>query len=231
MSVMTPVARKIRSFVRRQGRLTAGQERALQEGLPELGLYWESSLLDFPSVFGRTAPVNIEIGFGMGDALTNMAEASPDEDFIGIEVHQPGVGKCLMQVQEKSLQNVRICVGDAVEIVSKSIPDSSVARFNIYFPDPWHKKRHHKRRLIQASFVKMLVQKLQPNGILHLATDWQEYAEQMLQVCSDELELINQAHDFSPRPESRPLTKFEARGHRLGHGIWDLIFRKKTNLL
>lgn len=217
---------RIRSFVRREGRLTSGQECALREGLPQWGLQPESGLWNFNDIFKRTAPVTLEIGFGMGDALITVAEREPEQNFLGIEVHRPGVGKCLMGVQERQLTNLRVCMADAVEVLEHNIPDGSLAKIQIYFPDPWHKKRHHKRRLIQPAFVELLAKKLEASGLLHLATDWQDYAEQMLEVCSANPKLQNLAEDYSPRPDSRPLTKFEARGHRLGHGVWDLIFHR-----
>lgn len=225
-SSSTPRA-KIRSFVRREGRLTSGQERALAEYLPLWGLSFPAPTYDLPALFGRVAPITLEIGFGMGDALIQMADREREHDFIGIEVHRPGVGKCLMGCEELQLTNVRVCIADAVEVLTQNIPDESLDRIHIYFPDPWHKKRHHKRRLIQGEFVKLLVKKLKPHGHLHLATDWQDYAEHMLATCQAEPELENTCETYAPRPETRPLTKFERRGHRLGHGVWDLIFQKR----
>ena len=223
MAISTP---KIRSYVRREGRLTYGQERGLAEGLPLWGVDWVGHPLNFKTLFGREAPVILEIGFGMGDALVAVAEQHPEQNYIGIEVHRPGIGKCLLQCETHGLTNVRVCVGDAVEVLIQSVPDASLSRINIYFPDPWPKLRHQKRRLIQTEFVNLIAEKLKPEGLLHLATDWQHYAEQMLAVCSANANFKNLADDYVPRPDDRPLTKFEARGHRLGHGVWDLMFQK-----
>lgn len=221
------IARKIRSFVLRTGRMTPGQERALDEHWSDKGLLRESGALNYAQTFGRSAPVVLEIGFGMGASLVTMAKAAPEKDFIGIEVHRPGVGRLFHAMAEQEVDNIRAYCDDAVEVLQQCIADESLACVQIFFPDPWHKKRHNKRRLIQPAFVQMLRKKLQLGGVIHLATDWQDYAEQMLQVMSDAEGFRNQAGEsYAPRPDSRPLTKFEARGERLGHGVWDLLFEK-----
>lgn len=222
--------RQIKSFVLRQGRLTKGQEQALQTGWPQFGIEVSSDLLDFTALFGNTAPVTLEIGFGNGESLAEMALAAPERNFLGIEVHTPGVGHLLHLVQKHQLTNVRVMNTDAVEIIQQRIPEASLNRVQIYFPDPWHKKRHNKRRIIQAEFVSLLATRLQHGGLLHLATDWQDYAEAMAEVmqATPEFQTANPSGEaFSPRPEFRPLTKFEQRGVRLGHGVWDLLFLKK----
>lgn len=220
--------RKIRSFVKREGRLTKGQAAALERSWPTMGLSCEQQLLNLDEVFGRTAPTVLEIGFGMGKSLVAMAKAAPEKNFIGIEVHRPGVGACLLEAEEAGVTNLRVFEHDAVEVLDTCIADDSLATVQIYFPDPWHKKRHHKRRLIQAEFVEALRPKLQIGGILHLATDWQNYAEHMLEVMQAAPNFRNLAKDggYVPRPEERPLTKFEQRGERLGHGVWDLKFER-----
>ncbi|MET0380029.1 MAG: tRNA (guanosine(46)-N7)-methyltransferase TrmB [Spongiibacteraceae bacterium] len=219
--------RTIRSFVLRTGRMTAGQERALEEHWPSKGLLRENGLLDYATIFGRSAPIVLEIGFGMGASLVTMAKAAPDKDFIGIEVHRPGVGRLLHTMVEQGVENIRAYCDDAVEVLQQCIADDSLACVQIFFPDPWHKKKHNKRRLIQPEFVQLLRKKLQPGGVIHLATDWQDYAEHMLAVMSVAAGFKNQGGDgYAPRPESRPLTKFEARGERLGHGVWDLLYEK-----
>jgi tRNA (guanine-N7-)-methyltransferase len=219
--------RRIRSFVLRAGRMTPGQQRAFDEYWPQQGLLREQGLLDFQQAFGRTAPVILEIGFGMGQSLVEMAAAAPERDFIGIEVHRPGVGKLLHSMAERGVGNIRIYCDDAVEVLQQCIPDASLAGAQIFFPDPWHKKKHHKRRLIQPDFVQLLRGKLAPGGVLHVATDWQDYAEQILEVLSAAPGFKNQAGDgYAPRPDYRPKTKFEQRGERLGHGVWDLLFVK-----
>ena len=218
--------RKIRSFVLRKGRLTKGQQRAMDLHFPRLGLEYDKQLYDFEAIFGREAPVVLEIGFGMGKSLAEQARDQRDHDFIGIEVHNPGVGACLVLAEEYNLENIRVINHDAVEVIEHCIPDHSLERIQIFFPDPWHKKRHHKRRIVQTEFCKKLHKKLKPGGILHLATDWENYAEHMLEVLSpmSEFKNLSEANDFVPRPESRPLTKFEVRGQNLGHGVWDLMF-------
>ena len=220
--------RKIRSFVKREGRLTKGQAAALERTWPRMGLTHEQGLLDLDTVFGRQAPTVLEIGFGMGKSLVAMAQAAPDKNFIGIEVHRPGVGACLMDAEEANLTNLRVYEHDAVEVLHDCIADNSLATVQVFFPDPWHKKRHHKRRLIQPEFVEALRKKLAIGGVLHLATDWENYAEHMLEVMSTASNWRNLAADntYIPRPQERPLTKFEQRGERLGHGVWDLKFER-----
>ncbi|MFU8763616.1 MAG: tRNA (guanosine(46)-N7)-methyltransferase TrmB [Haliea sp.] len=220
--------RPIRSYVLRMGRLTDGQQRAFDEHWPRFGLSHGDGPLDYAAVFGRDAPRVLEIGFGMGQSLVAMAAAAPATDFIGIEVHRPGVGKLLHSMEVEGVSNIRIYCHDAVEVLRDCIPPASLDTIQIFFPDPWHKKRHHKRRLIQPAFAEQLVAYLKPGGILHLATDWENYAEQMLDVLSATPGLENTAGagNYAPRPESRPLTKFEQRGERLGHGVWDLLFRR-----
>ena len=219
--------RPIRSFVLRAGRMGPGQQRALDELGPRFLLPYQAQPLDFKSVFGRGAPTVLEIGFGMGDATAQIAAALPGSDFIGIEVHAPGVGALLKRIGEMGLTNLRLVQHDAVEVLESMIPPQSLAGVHLYFPDPWHKKRHHKRRLVQPAFVQRLATRLAPGGYLHCATDWQPYAEQMLELLSAEPALRNTAEGFATRPHWRPLTKFEARGLKLGHGVWDLLFRKR----
>jgi tRNA (guanine-N7-)-methyltransferase len=224
---LAPERRGIKSFVLRAGRMGSGQEKALAELGPHHLLPWNNQRLDLDTAFGRHAPRIVEIGFGMGQATAEIAAQRPDEDFVGIEVHTPGVGALLKAIGERGLTNLRIVQHDAVEVLHNGIAPQSLAGIHCYFPDPWHKKRHHKRRLIQQDFVRLLAERLQPGGYLHLATDWENYAEQMLAVLSAEPLLQNTAKDYAPRPDFRPLTKFEARGLRLGHGVWDLIFTRK----
>jgi len=221
--------RKVRSFVLREGRLTRGQERALDELWPRFGIAYVPQRVEPASLFGRAAPLVLEIGYGMGASLLAMAQAEPDKDFLGIEVHTPGVGALLMGIEEQRLGNLRTLHHDAVEVLEHMLPDASLARVQLYFPDPWHKKRHHKRRIVQPAFVALLARKLQPGGLLHFATDWENYAEWMLEVLRAEpaLENLSPAGDFVPVPAWRPHTKFEARGERLGHGVWDLLFRRR----
>ncbi|MGZ8226840.1 MAG: tRNA (guanosine(46)-N7)-methyltransferase TrmB [Methylococcaceae bacterium] len=219
---------RIRSFIRRQGRITQAQQYALDN-------HWTTYCLDpeadynFAEVFGRDAPLCVEIGFGNGESLAKMAAANPDKDYIGIEVHRPGVGHLLMLLDQQGLTNVRIYCHDAIEILEHKIADNSLAAVHLFFPDPWPKKKHHKRRIVQSVFTRLLANKLKPGGYFHAATDWQNYAESMLEVLSAEPCLYNasNAFDYCERPEYRPLTKFEQRGIRLGHGVWDLIFSRK----
>ncbi len=218
--------RPIRSFVLRQGRLTAAQERAVDNLLPTFGIPFASQTLDLDADFGRQAPKILEIGFGMGGATAQIAAANPDKDYLGIEVHTPGVGNLLKLMQEQQLTNIRVIQHDAVEVLQHMIVDGALDGVHIFFPDPWPKKRHHKRRLLQAEFVALLCRKLKPGGYLHFATDWEEYAQWTLEVLQGESMLQNSATDYAPRPEYRPLTKFEQRGLNLGHGVWDLIFRR-----
>lgn len=220
--------RRIRSFVRREGRLTKGQERALAELWPVMGVEFVPQQLDLVALFGRQAPVVLEIGFGMGASLVEMAKAAPELNFIGIEVHRPGVGACLSAAEEAGLSNLRLFCHDAVEVLEQMLPDESIDTLQLFFPDPWHKSRHHKRRIVQPAFVQMLRPKLKQGGLFHMATDWQNYAEHMLEVMSqaEGFENTSEFGDYVPRPDQRPLTKFERRGHRLGHGVWDLIFKR-----
>jgi tRNA (guanine-N7-)-methyltransferase len=219
--------RPIRSFVLRAGRMGPGQQRALDELGPRFVLPFEPRPLDFAATFGRSAPTVLEIGFGMGDATARIAAAQPGTDFIGIEVHQPGVGALLKRIGELGLSNLRLLQHDAVEVLQAMIPPQSLAGVHIYFPDPWHKKRHHKRRLLQPAFVAHLATRLARGGYLHCATDWQPYAEQMLELLSAEPLLRNSGTGYAARPDWRPLTKFEARGLKLGHGVWDLLFLRR----
>ena len=222
--------RKIRSFVRREGRLTKGQQRALQDLLPQYGLELsETAVLDFAQIFNNTNPVHLEIGIGNGQTLITMAAAHPQYNYVGIEVHRPGIGNALLQIEKTGLQNVRLICDDAVEVLKHNIPDQSLSAVYIFFPDPWHKKRHHKRRLVQVEFINLLGTKLLTGGRLHMATDWEEYAQYMLQVMHEVNGFTNQAGvgQFSEKPDYRPLTKFEQRGLRLGHGVWDLVFTKQ----
>ncbi|KXI30352.1 tRNA (guanosine(46)-N7)-methyltransferase TrmB [Paraglaciecola hydrolytica] len=220
--------RKIQSFVKREGRLTNGQAKALELHWPTMGLEHKDGLLNLAEVFGRVAPLVLEIGFGMGKSLVEMAKNEPDKDFIGIEVHTPGVGACLADAAEQGVTNLRVYDHDAVEILADCIADNSLSRMQLFFPDPWHKTRHHKRRIVQPDFVQKLRAKLEMGGVFHMATDWENYAEHMLEVMSQAAGFKNQStsNDYVPRPEQRPLTKFEQRGHRLGHGVWDLMFEK-----
>lgn len=222
--------RKIRSFVKREGRLTKGQAAALERTWPRMGLTYDQGPLNLDEVFGRNAPTVLEIGFGMGKSLVAMAKAAPEKNFIGIEVHRPGVGACLMDAEEAQLTNLRVYEHDAVEVLRDCIADGSLATVQVFFPDPWHKKRHHKRRLIQPEFIEALRPKLAIGGIIHLATDWENYAEHMLEVMTAATKWRNLAADnaYIPRPDERPLTKFEQRGERLGHGVWDLKFERIT---
>jgi len=217
----------IRSFVLRAGRMGSGQQKALDELGPRFVLPYAPVKLDFDVLFQRQADTILEIGFGMGGATAEIASAQPENNYLGIEVHTPGVGALLKQIGERNLTNLRIIQHDAVEVLQQMIADASLAGIHIYFPDPWHKSRHHKRRLIQPAFVATLVEKLKTGGYLHLATDWENYAEQMLEVLSAEGRLINTAANYAVRPAYRPLTKFEQRGLRLGHGVWDLVFRRR----
>jgi tRNA (guanine-N7-)-methyltransferase len=216
----------IRSYVLRAGRLGSGQARALAELGPRFLLPFQPAPIDAHAVFGRDAPVVLEIGFGMGDATAQIAASRPDTDFIGCEVHAPGVGALLRLIGERELGNLRIVRHDAVEVLEHMIAPGSLAGIHLFFPDPWHKKKHHKRRLLQPPFVARLVTRLAPGGYLHCATDWQHYAEQMMEVLSAEPGLVNTADRYAIKPAYRPLTKFENRGLKLGHGVWDLVFTR-----
>ncbi|GAB3457655.1 tRNA (guanosine(46)-N7)-methyltransferase TrmB [Massilia terrae] len=222
-----PEERRIRSFVTRAGRLSTAQARAFDEYGPKFLVAYRKAPLDYAQAFGRTAPVVLEIGFGMGDTTAYIARAMPDQDFIGVEVHTPGVGSLLKQIGEQGIGNLRLIQHDAVEVLRDMIPDGSLAGVHIFFPDPWHKARHNKRRLIQPPFVKALCEKLAPGGYIHCATDWEDYAVQMLEVLGAEPALRNTAETYAEKPSYRPLTKFENRGIKLGHGVWDLVFVKK----
>jgi len=219
------IHRPIRSFVVRAGRMGTGQIRALAELGPAFVLPYQSTPLDLATAFGRDAPCVLEIGFGMGDATAQIAQSLPGTNFLGVEVHPPGVGALLKHIGEKGLTHVRIVQHDAVEVLQHMVAPQSLAGVHIFFPDPWHKKRHHKRRLIQPDFVAQLVTHLAPGGYVHCATDWEPYAQQMLEVLTAEPALTNTAEGFAQRPAYRPLTKFEQRGLKLGHGVWDLVFR------
>ncbi|MBI1174881.1 MAG: tRNA (guanosine(46)-N7)-methyltransferase TrmB [Sideroxydans sp.] len=220
----------IRSYVLRQGRVSNAQQRALDTLKPRFGIAYEAKPLDLDHAFGRSATKILEIGFGMGETTATIAAAHPENDYLALEVHNPGVGSLLKQIGEQELTNIRIIQHDAVEVLRDMIPDATLDGVHIFFPDPWHKARHNKRRLIQSPFIAQLVQKLKPGGYIHAATDWQDYAEQILAVFSAEPQLQNTAQDYAPRPEYRPLTKFEQRGLRLGHGVWDLVFRRQESL-
>ena len=224
--VDAPARPGIRSYVVRAGRMGPGQTRALAELGPRYLLPFVPERVDFAARFGRTAPRVLEIGFGMGDATATIAATLPGTDFIGIEVHTPGVGALLKRIGELALTNVRVIQHDAVEVIEHMVAPASLAGVNVFFPDPWHKKKHNKRRLIQPALVARLASRLAPGGTLHCATDWQPYAEQMLAVLQAEPSLRNTAPGYAPRPEHRPLTKFENRGRNLGHGVWDLVFVK-----
>jgi len=217
----------IRSYVLRQGRVSNAQQRARDELLPRYGIAYAPAALDLSAIFGRSAPKILEIGFGMGEATAAIAAAHPDCDYLGIEVHTPGVGALLKMAGELGLANLRVIQHDAVEVVRDMIAPGSLDGIHLFFPDPWPKKRHHKRRLVQPTFVSLLASRLKPGGYLHCATDWGDYAEQMLSVLCAEPSLANTAGAFAPRPDHRPETKFESRGLRLGHGVWDLVFRRR----
>jgi len=219
--------RPIRSFVLRTGRMGTGQTKALEDLGPRFVLPYATTPMDWPGVFGRQAPAILEIGFGMGGATAEIAQHHLENDYLGVEVHTPGVGALLKRIGELELGNLRIVQHDAVEVIRHMLADASLDGIHIFFPDPWHKKRHHKRRLIQPAFVELLASRLRPGGYLHLATDWENYAQQMLDVLTASPHLGNTADGFAPRPEYRPLTKFEQRGLRLGHGVWDLVFRRR----
>jgi tRNA (guanine-N7-)-methyltransferase len=219
--------RAIRSFVMRAGRMGPGQARALAELGPRFLMPYAPSVADLAASFGRVAPLVLEIGFGMGDATAAIAQSMPDTDFIGVEVHPPGVGALLKRIGELALPNLRIIQHDAVDVLEHMVAPDSLAGVHLFFPDPWHKKKHHKRRLLQSDFVRLLASRIRAGGRLHCATDWRPYAEQMLAVLSAEPSLINTAPGFAQRPAYRPLTKFESRGLKLGHGVWDLVFVKR----
>ncbi|MCT8640097.1 tRNA (guanosine(46)-N7)-methyltransferase TrmB [Glaesserella parasuis] len=221
--------RKVRSFVLRTGRLSDYQRDMMNNNWENLGLDYQNTPFDFEAIFGNGNPVVLEIGFGMGRSLVEMAEQNPDRNYIGIEVHTPGVGACIAYALEKGVKNLRVICHDATEILRDSIADGSLGGLQLYFPDPWQKAKHHKRRIVQPEFVTRVLTKLSPNGFIHFATDWENYAEHMLEVLRQfdaSLQNTSETSDFIPRPDFRPLTKFEERGHKLGHSVWDLYFIK-----
>jgi len=227
--------RRIRSFVRRQGRLTEGQQRAMDLYWSYYGLTLDDGMLNFSDVFGREAPITLEIGFGNGASLVEMAKCQPEKDFIGIEVHGPGVGSLINLAQSKGVKNIRVFHEDAIEVLAACIPENSLMGFQLFFPDPWHKTKHNKRRIVTQAFIQIMHKKLKSCATVHMATDWEHYAKQMLAVMNADDELENSLSEegiletggYAPRPDYRPMTKFEARGERLGHGVWDLVFVKK----
>ena len=219
--------RRIRSYVLRQGRLTDAQGRAHASLLPTYGIAYSPEPMDLDRAFGRAAPKILEIGFGMGDTTAQIAAAHPENDYLGVEVHTPGVGSLLKRVAALGLGNVRVIQHDAVEVLEHMIAPGSLAGAHIFFPDPWPKKRHHKRRLVQAPFVALLASRLKPGGCVHVATDWEDYAQQIMDVLSRDPLLVNATDGYAPRPDYRPLTKFEQRGLKLGHEVWDVIFRRR----
>ncbi|MFQ1049683.1 tRNA (guanosine(46)-N7)-methyltransferase TrmB [Avibacterium paragallinarum] len=220
--------RKVRSFVLRTGRLSDFQRNMMNDHWHIYGLSHQDQPFDFKEIYGNDNPVVLEIGFGMGKSLVEMAEQNPDKNYLGIEVHTPGVGACIAYAVEKKVKNLRVICHDATEILRDCIADGSLAGLQLFFPDPWHKAKHHKRRIVQPHFVQTVCEKLANHGFIHMATDWENYAEQMLEVLQKNTQLCNtsETDDYIPRPESRPLTKFEQRGHRLGHSVWDLYFIK-----
>lgn len=225
--MVEPPHRPVRSFVLRQGRVSNAQQRAWDALFPRFGIPFSEAPLDARALFGRAAPLILEIGSGMGETSVAIAKATPASDYIAIEVHLPGVGSLLKAIDEEGLANLRVIRHDAVDVLEKMVPEASLCGLHVFFPDPWPKKRHHKRRLIQPPLVRLAAGKLAPGGYLHLATDWQAYAEHMLEVLGAEPLLENTAKDYAPRPAYRPETKFEARGRKLGHGVWDLVFRRR----
>ncbi|RDH82597.1 MAG: tRNA (guanosine(46)-N7)-methyltransferase TrmB [endosymbiont of Galathealinum brachiosum] len=221
--------RTIHSFVKREGRLTTGQQLAIDTQWPEFGINYSEEKLNFTTLFDNEADVILEIGFGNGDSLWQMAQAQPEKNYFGIEVHRPGVGHLLRLVEQTDCKNIRVSNHDAIDVLEHQIPDNSIDRLQLFFPDPWHKKKHNKRRIVQEKFINQVARILKPDGIFHLATDWEHYAKHMLSTLND-CDLFNNLSDdntYVPKPEERPTTKFEKRGHRLGHGVWDLLFQKK----
>ena len=221
--------RKVRIFVKREGRMRPGQKRAIEQLWPIYGIeYNANELLDLNKIFGRDGKKNLEIGFGMAENLISVAQSKPDEDFLGIEVYQPGLGHALLHIEENQIKNIRVMKYDAVEVLTHQIADASLDSMSIFFPDPWHKKKHYKRRLINQKFSQLMAKKIKPSGFAYLATDWENYAEQMLKVFNNNSLFTNTSPtgDYCERMDFRPITKFEKRGHRLGHGVWDLIFKR-----
>ncbi|MGR6980688.1 tRNA (guanosine(46)-N7)-methyltransferase TrmB [Testudinibacter sp. P27/CKL/0425] len=218
--------RKIRSFVLRTGRLSEYQKNAMNSHWADFGLEYQAETFDFAAIYGNNSPVVLEIGFGMGTSLVEMAKNNPDRNYLGIEVHTPGVGACVALAVQENVRNLRVICHDAMEILRDSIADNSLGGLQLFFPDPWQKSKHHKRRIVQADFIRLIQQKLVSGGFIHMATDWQNYAEHMLETLQNSDNLVNQSAsgDYIPRPDFRPLTKFEQRGQRLGHGVWDLYF-------
>lgn len=223
-----PIHRPIRSYVRRTGRVTTGQARAFESLGPQYILPYEPRPLDLGAAFGRSAPTILEIGFGMGEATAHIATLMPEKNFLCCEVHDPGVGSLLKRIGEQGITNIRILKHDAVEVLDHMLVDESLAGVHLFFPDPWHKARHNKRRLLQGPLAAKLAARLQPGGYLHCATDWEAYAVQMLEVLGAQPLLVNTAQGFAQRPDYRPLTKFENRGLKLGHGVWDVVFRRRS---
>ena len=225
------LAHKIKSFVIRAGRMTHSQQKGWDEVFPKHGFSLTESQFDWEHSYAVSGPRVVEIGFGMGDSLLTMAEQNPTYRYLGLEVHKPGVGKLFAEVEKRGIENIKVFAEDAVRVLEVSIPPQTIDLIQIFFPDPWHKKRHHKRRLIQPDFIDLLLTRLAPEGRLHLATDWQSYAEHMMAVLENNGNVQNVAgsRQFIPRPESRQETKFERRGHRLGHGVWDLMFQKTAH--
>jgi tRNA (guanine-N7-)-methyltransferase len=217
----------IRSYVLRQGRVSNAQRRAHDELLPRFGVPYAAAPVDLKALFGRSAPRILEIGFGMGETTADIAAAHPSNDYLALEVHTPGVGSLLKEIDARGLSNLRIIQHDALDVLEHMVAPESFDGAHIFFPDPWPKKRHHKRRLVQPPFIALLTSRLKHGGYVHVATDWEEYAQQILEVLTNEPALENTAQGYAPRPESRPLTKFEQRGLRLGHGVWDLVFRRR----
>lgn len=218
----------IRSFVLRQGRISHAQRRACETLLPRYGIPYHESTLDLPRVFGRDAPKILEIGFGMGGATAEIAQRHPENDYLGIEVHTPGVGSLLNRIEQLGLTNLRIIQHDAVDVLHRMLSAGCLSGVHIFFPDPWPKARHHKRRLVQPHLIARLCELLRTDGYIHIATDWEDYAEHILQVLTQQPLLANTASGYAPRPAYRPLTKFEQRGLKLGHGVWDMVFRKSV---
>ena len=229
--LLEQIKRKIRSFVRREGRMTPGQTIAFESMMPVYGFDYQKQPIDLATLFGNNNPVTLEIGFGMGASLAEQAKLYPERNFIGIEVHRPGVGSLLVRMKELELTNIRVISHDAVEVLGDMIKHSSISLLQLFFPDPWHKTRHHKRRIVNDEFVQLIHKKLTPAGHFHMATDWQNYAVNMLRVMQNAKGWSNcsESNDYIPKPEDRPVTKFQKRGEGLGHGVWDLMFQKESD--